>query len=396
MLNLAQRACNRTGNYFTDMDKPKTVILVANAAFTIINFRKELIAQFLQSGYQVIVVCPSACALLEEQDVSSHFERLGATHLSIPLTRSGINPFSEIKLFVSLLRIIRRIKPDVVLNYTIKPTIYGSIAAAFSPKTRIFSTITGLGYLFTSKSLKSKLLGLVVKMQYYFALKMNTLVFFQNNDDLQLFTEMGLLRRVATKIVNGSGVDLTAYKPSTEQKRNNSFIMVGRILKDKGIDEYIAAARLVKKNHPEALFQVLGPLDNNPAAYGMVDIESWQKEGCIEYIPPQKDVRPYLAKSQVFVLPSYREGTPRSTLEAMAMGMPVITTDAPGCKETIIDTVNGYQVPTRDHVGLAAAMEKFIVDGSLSVKMGEESLKMARNKFDVHKVNESILAEIIS
>ncbi len=377
------------------MGNSKKIILVANAAFTITNFRKELIEKFVDMNYQVIVACPSSCTLSGENDVSLGIGLLGATHFAIPLSRSGINPFSEIKLLLSLIGLFRKEQPDVVLNYTIKPTIYGSIAASVCRKTKIFSTITGLGYLFTSRSIKSKLLNLVVRIQYYIALRRNTLVFFQNSDDLRLFEEIGLLKGIATKIVNGSGVNLAEFQPSEHEKRNNSFIMIGRILKDKGVEEYIEAARILKMKYPDALFQLLGPMDNNPAAYNMQDVQSWQEEGIIEYIPPTSDVRPYLARTEVFVLPSYREGTPRSTLEAMAMGMPVVTTDAPGCKETVTDDVNGFQVSVRNHRELADAMEKFILNDSLLIGMGRESLKLARLKYDVNVVNESIVGEVV-
>ncbi|MBV1911899.1 MAG: glycosyltransferase family 4 protein [Kangiellaceae bacterium] len=377
------------------MNSSKKVVLVANAAFTITNFRSELIGEFISRGYKVVVACPESCLLSGQENVSDTIGELGAKHYAIPLSRSGINPFSEIKLFLSLQKLFKKEDPEIVLNYTIKPTVYGSIAAKSSCRAKVFSTITGLGYLFTSNSLKSKILGFVVKLQYFIAFKLNHTLFFQNNDDLELLQSIGLLKNVRTKIVNGSGVNLTTFKSTGRHKRPKSFLMIGRILKDKGIDEYISAARKLKIKHSDVLFQVLGPLDENPAAYGLSDINKWQKEGTIEYISPKKDVRPFLEAAEVFVLPSYREGTPRSTLEAMAMGLPVITTNAPGCKETVEDGVNGFVVKVKDSNKLAEAMEKFIVEDKLASRMGLESLRVATDKYDVAKVNQAILSTVI-
>lgn len=373
----------------------KTIVLVANAAFTVLNFRKELISTLLRRGYRVIVACPKSCSLLKSDNVSEAFEKIAVTHYEIPLSRNGTNPFSELKLFFSLIKLFRSYKPDVVLNYTIKPTIYSSIASVFSKKTKVFSNITGLGFLFTSHSFKARVIGFIVKTQYFIAFKFNELVFFQNNDDLLLFKKLGLLKNVKVKIINGSGVDLTYFKSAGVKKHQHSFLMVGRVLKDKGVAEYIEAARILKNKYPNFIFQLLGPLDNNPASYQLSDINKWQSEGIIEYIPPVKDVRKYLDKTEVFILPSYREGTPRSTLEALAMGLPVVTTNTPGCKETVDDGVNGFLVNAKNHIELAEAMEKFITSPSLIKKMGIQSLKLANEKYDVHKVNKSIAVEII-
>ncbi|MFT4781975.1 MAG: glycosyltransferase involved in cell wall biosynthesis [Pseudohongiellaceae bacterium] len=377
------------------MGQVKKVVLVANTAFTILNFRKELIQSLIKENYEVIIACPMSCSLMNESNVGKEIETIGATHYSIPLSRIGTNPLSEIKLFLSLLRLYRKEQPGVILNYTIKPTIYSSLAAKLSCRAKVFSTITGIGYIFSNESLKSQLLALIVKSQYWLALKCNRLVFFQNNDDVSLFKKIGLLNNIPTRIVNGSGVNFNDFQSTEKEKLNCSFLMVGRILKDKGIDEYISAARQLKKQYPEAKFQLLGPLDSNPMSYKIADVNTWQKEGVIEYIPSTKDVRSHLDLAEVFVLPSYREGTPRSVLEAMAMKMPIITTNAPGCKETVVDGENGFLVDVKNSTQLAEAMEKFIVNKSLISKMGEASFKMAQQKYDVNIVNKSILNEIL-
>ncbi len=373
----------------------KKCIFVANTAFTIINFRKELIQTLINNSYEVIVACPKSCSLMNEDNVVDAIESIGATHNSIPLSRNGINFLSEIILFISLILLFKKHKPAIVLNYTIKPTIYSSLAARLSCRAKIFSTITGIGYLFSNNTIKNRFLALIVKFEYFFALKCNSLVFFQNNDDLTLFNKMGLLNNISTKIVNGSGVNLNDFQLTGKEKLEYSFLMVGRILKDKGIGEYIAAARHLKKKYPKTKFQVLGPLDNNPAAYKMEDVNAWQVEGVIEYIPATKDVRSYLEKAEVFVLPSYREGTPRSILEAMSMSMPIITTDVPGCRETVIPGLNGFLVEVKNFQSLANAMESFIIDRNLVKVFGDSSRELACKKYDVKRVNESILSEIL-
>ena len=192
-------------------------------------------------------------------------------------------------------------------------------------------------------------------------------------------------------MINGSGVNVERYSFKPPQTETFIFLIIARLLWDKGVGEFVSAARLLKEKYPEVRWQIVGPFDNNPSAIHREDVAKWQAEGLIEYMGATEDVRPYLEKASVYVLPSYREGTPRSVLEAMAMGRPVITTDAPGCRETVIDGVNGFLVPVRDKVALAEAMEKFIIDKELMAEMGRKGREIAESRYDVHKVNLSIL-----
>lgn len=373
----------------------KKIAFIVNTGFTVTNFRKELVSMFIDKGYKVLVLCPEDCTLTHDIELSSSLSGMGVKFIPIEISRQGLNPFSDLKLCYKLFKVFKQERPSIVLNYTIKPIIYSSIISRLCGIKKVFSTVTGLGYLFTDSSLKARAIQKIVRLQYLIAFKCNRTVFFQNPDDLSLCKKKGLLYGIDTKIVNGSGVNLDFFKSSEVPKSKDSFLLIARMLKDKGIFEYIEAARNVKKTFPHAQFNLMGPIDSNPAAFSKKEIDGWVDDGVINYIPAQGDVRPFLESTEVFVLPSYREGTPRSVLEAMAMGIPIITTNAPGCKETVVDGLNGFLVDVKNSTQLANAMKKFILDKALVTKMGAESLKIAKEKYDVNIVNQSIIDEII-
>jgi glycosyltransferase involved in cell wall biosynthesis len=234
-----------------------------------------------------------------------------------------------------------------------------------------------------------------VRVLYRFALGRTHKVFFQNADDERLFRKLGLLPAfVPSVVVNGSGVDVASFSSKPLPLGTISFLMIGRLLGDKGVREYAAAARRIKAFHPRARFQLVGWIDTNPDAIGQSELDSWTTDGTLEFLGKLKDVRPAIAASTVYVLPSYREGTPRTVLEAMAMGRPIITTDAPGCRETVIDQQNGFLVPVKSVEALAEAMMKFIEDPSLALRMGRRSREIAEAKYDVHNVNAVMLREM--
>jgi glycosyltransferase involved in cell wall biosynthesis len=235
----------------------------------------------------------------------------------------------------------------------------------------------------------------LVSYLYRTGLKYNSVVFFQNPDDLQLFIEKRIIpKNVKPVLINGSGVNTVRFGFASPKLTPITFLLVARMIRDKGIPEYVEAARQLKKRYSEVKVQLLGPLDVNPAAITRKEIEHWSDEGIIEYLGETKDVRPYIAEASVFVLPSYREGTPRSVLEALSMGRPVITTDAPGCRETVQEGVNGYLVPIKDHTALFKAMERFVLQPELIPEFGLASRKIAEQKYDVRKVNSTILEEM--
>lgn len=367
------------------------VLVLGSLAQSLVNFRGPLLEAMLAAGHEVAAWSgqpdDATLAWLHERRIDFQ---------ALPLARAQITPHRDLHLLLSLAHRIRRLRPDVVFSYTIKPVIYGSLAARLAGVPRVYSLITGLGYtLMEQNTLRRKLLKQVICQMYRTSLATNAKVFFQNPDDEAFFLRERILpSRERTCRVNGSGVDLTHYTTSPAPTDPLRFLLIARLLYDKGILEYVEAARQVKAAHPNVRFGLLGPLDPNPAAISMARVQSWVDEGLLDYYGLQSDVRPYLVQSSVYVLPSYREGTPRSVLEAMATGRPVITTDAPGCRETVEDGRNGYLVPVRSVAPLAEAMERFVQNPASVVSMGQESLRIARDKFDVHKVNRVLLEQM--
>lgn len=361
------------------------IVVIAGLAESLVNFRGHLLAKMVREGHEVI-----ACAHGENNQVASTLKKLGATYQSIRLERTGLNPVKDLFTLWRLYAFLKKTRPEIVLNYTIKPVIYGSLAAYMTGVSNTFSIITGLGYIFTERSLKHRGLRMLVERMYRAALRVNKAVFFQNPDDLALFSNLGLVSPEKQVLINGSGVDLEYYKeaPLTKQP---VFLLIARLLKDKGIIEYATAAKILKKHYPKAIFRLVGSFDNNPSSINKSIVQEWHNEGILEYLGETVDVRPYIAEANIYVLPSYREGTPRTVLEAMAMGRPVITTDAPGCRETVSDGENGFLVPVKDVKALVSAMERFILQPELIEKLGRLSRKLAEEKYDVNMVNAVIL-----
>lgn len=377
-------------------NKPR-VLLIANAAFNILNFRAELINAFQTRGYSVEVICPPKCNLTNKDNINEIFNDMDVQFWPVDFNRTGVNPVKELISFLNLLHLIRKRRPDIILNYTVKPVIYGSIAAKICNIRRIGSNITGLGYAFTSNDIRARIVRLFLRILYKISLQFNSVVYFQNTDDLNLFNRLKLIDpSVVTKVLKGSGVNLSVYCPSSDEKKYPlSFLFVGRLIKDKGIYEFIDAAKMIKQRIPLAKFTIVGPLDVNPSAISMEAIRGLSDNGIVQYVGPSKNVLQYLRQSDVFVLPSYREGTPKSALEAMAVGLPIITTDVPGCRETVVNGGNGFLVPARDVEGLYAAMMMLIESPDLRTRMGLESRRMAHEYFDVNKVNSDILKTIV-
>lgn len=360
------------------------IAIISHYAPSLINFRGELIKTLSSLGHSVTALGPEA-------GFESALSDLGAEYLQIPLQRTGMNPLKDLETIVALNLAIRKIKPDIVLSYAIKPVIYGSLAAWMAGVSEVYSMITGLGYLFTGESSRQRAMYRLVHPVYKAALGSNRAVFFQNPDDLKLFRKLGLTSENQMQVViNGSGVDLSHFAYSPPPIEPVSFLLIARLIRDKGIGEYVEAARNLKKRYPHVNFRLLGPFDTNPTAISRSEVVAWEGEG-VEYLGETSDVRPYLATSSVFVLPSYREGTPRSVLEAMSIGRPVITTDAPGCRETVCDGVNGFLVPVKDAVAIAKAMEEFILRPQIIREFGARSRRIAEEKYDVREVNRVIL-----
>lgn len=364
------------------------IMIVGGIPESLTNFRGDLIKQWTRLGHQVVAV-----SALAEGSVLSSISDIGAKFKPIPIKRAGLNPLDDFKTIAALKRIIGEERPAMVFAYTIKPVIYTAFALRLTRvEARYYPMVTGLGYAFVGQGFKGRLLNRVSVILYRLALKRSSLVFFQNKDDLKLFKDLKIMPEGQQAVTtNGSGVNIEhfAYSPVTKEKRI-SFLLVGRLLLSKGLSEYAEAARIIKAKHPKVAFKLLGPLDPSPDGITKTELEKWQNDGLITYYPYDSDVRPYLKECSVYVLPSYREGTPRSVLEAMATGRAVITTDAPGCRETVMEGVNGFLVPVKDSKALARAMVRFIDEPALIEKMGEASRCLAEEKYDVHKANDAI------
>lgn len=373
----------------------KKFLVIASSPSSFLNFRGQLLKSLSEQDCEVHLAAP----LFEShQDDFQKLRSMGYIIHNIPLERTGVNPLSDLSTLLTLYNIIRKIRPTYVLSYTIKPVIYGSIAAWLNKVPNRFALITGLGYAFqqVEETGKRSKFQKIIHELYRQALSKTNHVFFQNPDDLNLFRHLKLIgASTPTTVVSGSGVPLERFKftPSPIIKADNviTFLLIARLLADKGIREYAKAAKIIKSKYPSVNFNLVGPFDSNPSAITKEELDGWIRNGDIAYLGKLNDVRPAIAQSSVFVLPSYREGTPRTVLESMAMGRAIITTDAPGCRETVIDGLNGFLVPVKSVDELVTAMEKFILNPNLISKMGVASREFAEEKFDVNKVNEVML-----
>jgi glycosyltransferase involved in cell wall biosynthesis len=369
------------------------ILLVAGLADSLINFRGPLIVAMQAKGLDVHVAAPNLSA---DKSVCQQLQGMGVTVHQVPMLRTGTNPLVDLRTAWALWRLMREIKPDRVLAYTIKPVIYGTLAAWLAGVPQRFALITGLGYAFQGGGQRSRLQALVQAL-YGLALVRAKRVFFQNPDDLALFQERGILKSHARVcVVNGSGVDVASFvvQPLPDGAAHGAvrFLFIGRLLGDKGVREYAQAARLLKRRYPQVQCALVGWIDSNPNAIKQAELDGWVADGSIEFLGRLADVRPAIEASSVYVLPSYREGMPRTILEAMAMGRAIVTTNAPGCRETVVDGENGFLVPVQDAAALAQAMRRFIEEPALLTSMGARSRQMAEDKYDVHKVNEVMLA----
>lgn len=355
-----------------------------------LNFRGPLISDLVAAGVQVHALAPDY-----DDDLRKKIRALGAMPVDFQLTRTGMNPARDGVDTLRLAMLLRRLRPDVTLGYFIKPVIYGTLAAWLAGVPRRVAMIEGLGYVFTVSSdrqpWRRKLLKTLVSSLYRFSLGRAHQVIFLNKDDLTEFVEARLVHEEKTVNLGGIGVDLSDWPVVPTHAQPVTFLLAARLLREKGIVEYAEAARLVKVRYPEARFVLLGGLDPNPGGLSQAEVQAWATEGLLEW-PGHVAVKPWLAQASIYVLPSYyREGLPRSTQEAMAMGRPVITTDAPGCRETVDEGVNGFLVPVRDVPALAEAMLRFVQNPGLIESMGCESRRLAEMHFDVRKINARLL-----
>jgi glycosyltransferase involved in cell wall biosynthesis len=362
------------------------VVLLGSYAPSLINFRGPLIAAMVARGHQVHALAPDI-----DDDTAARLRALGAEPVSVPLRRTSLDPRGALATRRALTDLLRRIAPDVVIAYTIKPIVLGAAAARAAGVLRFIPLVTGLGYAFSGGLHPRKLLiRAAAAWMYRRAFRRSHFAIFQNEDDRRDFQRMGILpRSLPTGLVAGSGVDTDHYSERPQPEGTN-FLMIARFLREKGVREYGEAAVRLKRDYPEVDVRLAGWLDESPDAVSQAELDAMAARG-VECLGKLDDVRPALAQCNVYVLPAYREGTPRSVLEAMATGRAIVTTDAPGCRETVVEGENGYLVPPKDADALFEAMRRFVEQPGLAAQMGKASRRIVREKFDVHRVNEALM-----
>ena len=352
---------------------------------TLINFRLDLMREMIHLGHQVVA---------EGNESDGKWSRMlqpyGIEYRFVRMQRNGLNPVWDFFSFVELVRLLKKEKPDRIFTSQAKMVLYGGLAANCIGIREVYPLIAGLGSVFLSKGLKGQILRKILTCGYRLSLRRSPSVFFQNQDDASFFIENRIVSSDRIVFLNGSGVNLDQFAkqpfPGTF-----GFLCVSRIIRDKGVLEYLSACRMVKKQYPDIRCLLVGPFDSNPSALKPDEIQPYLDDGSIEYFGEQSDVRPYLAQCNVFVLPSYREGTPKSVLEAMSCGKAIITTDAPGCRETVTEGKNGFLVPVKDDKSLAEKMLFLYRNPDLCEQMGNASRQIAEQRFDVRLVNHMIL-----
>lgn len=363
---------------------------MAGFAESLLGFRAPLIAALQARGFDVHVAAPG---LSSAHPSFARLQAKGLTTHEFRMQRTGTNPVADLRTLFALYSLMRSVRPDYFLAYTIKAVVYGSLAAKLAGVPRRFALITGLGQAFRLGDGPRTRLEAIATSLYRLSLACVHGVFFQNPDDEALFRTEGVLRKAAVShVVAGSGIDLAEFRVAPLLQGDVRFLLIARLLVGKGVRVYADAARKVKAIHPKATFALVGWIDENPDSIGAEELDEWVRSGTIDYLGRLEDVRPAIAASSVFVLPSfYREGTPRTVLEALAMGRPVITTDAPGCRETVSDGVNGYLIPVKSVDRLVHAALSLIEKPTLISSMGSRSRALAEEKYDVHKVNATML-----
>ena len=348
-------------------------------------FRLDMMKDFINLGHSVVALGPES-----EVKWSSAFSKNNIQYKQIYVKRNSVNLISDIKTIIDLYRFIKKDKPDKIFTYQAKTIIYGSMAAWANGVHEVYPLIAGLGSIIRGTGFLNSILKTLMKIELKLAIRESKKVFFQNDDDKSIFIQNGLVPKTKAVTINGSGVNLTKFQPVLLPKEP-VFLFIGRLIKDKGIVEYLRACQRIKLLYPKVKCLLVGPYDSNPSALKPKELKFFTDRSIVEYFGEIDDVRPYIARCSTFILPSYHEGTPKTVLEAMAMGRSIITSDAPGCRETVIHGYNGFLVNVKDVSGLVAKMEILISDPMLNKLMAERSLKLVREKYDVKLINEAII-----
>ncbi len=355
---------------------PKRIVIVANTTWNIYNFRQNIIRKLIREGHEVIVMAPVDKFITYTESIRE------VTHIPIRhLHRDSVNPFQDLRLIVEFIRLYRKFRPDLVIHYTVKPNIYGGLAARILG-IRSIGVITGLGYSLMHEGW----INTVTRFLYKLALPHHRKVIFENNDDKLLFQKAGLISSAKSVSIKGCGVDTAYFSPNgvVRSESLTTFTFIGRLLYDKGVKEFIEAAQILKKQNHNIQFWLIGEIDReNPSAVRNDDLVKWVRDPSIHYHGATDNIRKYIEQSDCIVLPSYREGMPRVIMEAMSMERAVITTDTAGCRETVDEKINGYLVPVRDSDALAKAMNEFLqLDNDARINMGKAGRIKVLNEFD--------------
>lgn len=362
----------------------RSIALISTDSFCFTNYRAEFIRDLVERGVRVYAVGR------HDRAGAAAVAALGAIPVHLDVDSTGMNPVADAAYVLRLVIALRRIKPDATFAFFTKPLMLGSIAARIARVPQRFAMVSGLGYAYTQNGVRQRLARAALALMCALGLKACHRVIFENDDDLRFFRSRGMVGHDRSARVPGSGVNTGHFAP-VPLPDAPLFLMIGRPLAEKGVREFAEAARIVSQSHPEARFVLLGGCTDNPGCLSASEIRAMK---AIQWIGQVPDVRPWIACASAVVLPSYREGLPRSVLEAMAMARPVIATDVPGCREAVTNGRNGLLVPPRDPEALAGAMRAMLDDPVTAKTMSIQGLNMARDRFDVAKVNAAIFAEI--
>jgi len=375
------------------------VALIGGFGDLVVKLRGSLLRSLRAAGHRVTVCVPAPSAVARD-GIESGLRDLGARLVEAPLVRSGTNPIGELALRSFYDEFMARERPDAVIAYNPKPVFYAVPAARRAGVPHIAAMITGLGYAFTSADLRARILSLIAMRLYRRALPLATTVVFQNNDDRTRFEHLGLLGAVrSVHVIPGSGVDIAHFQHTaiSEPPARIDFLYMGRYLRDKGIVDFVEAARALRSMREDGSrfgFQIAGFVDENPSSVTPAEVRAWVGARTVQDLGRIEDPRPALSACSVMVLPSHGEGMPMAVLEAMSTGRAVVTTDVSGCRETIVDGESGILVPPSSPAALAVAMEQFLEDPGLVVNMGLAARQRAVTEFDSRTVNARLLAAL--
>jgi glycosyltransferase involved in cell wall biosynthesis len=368
------------------MNKSKLIYLITEDWFFCSHFMDRALAA-MNSGYEVVVAA-------REGIHAARIRSMGMNFVALEFERKSINPFNEIRLLISIWMLYRKEKPAIVHHVAIKPIIYGSIAAKLSKRPAIINAPVGMGYIFSSIDVTAWLLKPLLRLAYRFLINpKRSKVIFENKDDLGTFVRWGAVKPNDAVLIRGAGVNLTSFAPSQKAQQLPVVMLIARMLRDKGVGEFVTAAQQINKEKIHARFILVGnPDPGNPASYSIEDLRSWEELKGIEWWGWQENIAEVLRKADVVCLPSYREGLPKSLLEAAACGLPIVTTDAVGCREVVEDGSNGFLVPIRNVKTLANALRSLIEDADLRRSMGHRSRLLAEKEFSTEKIVRETLA----